>query len=128
MWNYGKRGSQKIGKLGEDIACKFLKERGFTIRERNYRENWGEIDVIAEKKGVLHFLEVKTEKTRVAVESTLYRPENKVDAKKIERLTRTIDTYMNNNKLDMEWQIDVVSVVLNVEEKHAKCDIIENVF
>lgn len=42
--------SQKIGELGENVACKFLMKHGFTILERNYTKKWGEIDVIALKK------------------------------------------------------------------------------
>jgi putative endonuclease len=128
MWNYGKRGSQKTGKLGEDIACKFLKKKGFAILERNYRENWGEIDIIAKKKGFLHFVEVKTEKHRESAGSSPHRPEDKVDTKKIARLAHAVDTYMDKKGLDTEWQIDVVSVVLDVEGKRAKCDLIEHVF
>ena len=52
--------SQKIGQLGEDIACKFLMKHGFSILERNYTKKWGEIDVIAEKGKKLYFVEVKS--------------------------------------------------------------------
>jgi len=38
----------KIGNLGEDIACRFLKKKGFKIVDRNYRKKWGEIDIIAQ--------------------------------------------------------------------------------
>ena len=41
--------SQKIGQLGEDIACKFLMKHEFSILERNYTKKWGEIDIIAIK-------------------------------------------------------------------------------
>ena len=51
---------QKIGNLGEDIGCKFLVKRGFSIKDRNYRKKWGEIDIVVEKDAVLHFIEVKT--------------------------------------------------------------------
>ena len=50
----------EIGRLGEDIACRFLKEKGFKVVERNYWKKWGEIDIVAEKEGVLRFIEVKT--------------------------------------------------------------------
>jgi len=47
-----------IGRLGEDIATGYLKNRGFHIITRNYRKKWGEIDIIAKKDNVLHFVEV----------------------------------------------------------------------
>ena len=40
----------KVGKIGEDIACKYLKDRGYKIIERNFRKTWGEIDIICLKK------------------------------------------------------------------------------
>jgi putative endonuclease len=128
MWNYGTKGSQKTGKLGEDIACTFLKKKGFSILERNYREDWGEIDIIAKKGGELHFIEVKTEKKSGAQNVGSHRPEEKVDARKITKLTRVIDTYLGRNGRGREWQIDIVSVVLDEEDKQAHCNIIENVF
>jgi Holliday junction resolvase-like predicted endonuclease len=51
---------KKIGNLGEEIAEMFLMKRGFSPMGRNYTRKWGEIDLIMEKKGKLHFVEVKT--------------------------------------------------------------------
>ena len=48
-----------VGEIGEEIACQFLERKGFKILERNYRKPWGEIDIIAEKDGVIRFVEVK---------------------------------------------------------------------
>lgn len=50
----------KKGKWGENIAAEFLQRRGYGIIERNYRCRSGEVDIIAEKSGVIHFVEVKT--------------------------------------------------------------------
>ena len=47
---------QNTGKLGEDIAAKYLGNKGYKILTRNYRKPWGEIDIIAEKKGTLVLL------------------------------------------------------------------------
>lgn len=51
---------QKIGDLGEGIACNYLRGKGFEIIERNYWKPWGEIDIVAEKQGITYFIEVKT--------------------------------------------------------------------
>ena len=40
----------KVGKIGEDIACRYLKDKGYKIIERNFRRKWGEIDIICFKK------------------------------------------------------------------------------
>ena len=54
--------NQQIGKLGEDLACKYLKENKYTIIERNFNCKQGEVDIIAYDtyRNELVFLEVKT--------------------------------------------------------------------
>lgn len=52
--------TQKIGSLGEELVVRFLMKRGFKILDRNYRRPWGELDVVAERKAVIHFIEVKS--------------------------------------------------------------------
>ncbi len=47
------------GKFFEDLACEYLKKKKFKILERNYRCPFGEIDIIAQRRGVLSFVEVK---------------------------------------------------------------------
>ena len=49
-----------LGKLGEEIACKYLQQEGYKIVYRNYRTRFAEIDIIAEKNNILSFIEVKT--------------------------------------------------------------------
>lgn len=49
-----------IGKYGEDVASKYLREKGYKIKVRNYRTFLGEIDIICEYKGNIIFVEVKT--------------------------------------------------------------------
>lgn len=51
---------QIIGDLGEGVVCNYLKNKGFCVIQRNYWKPWGEIDIIAKKGNILHFIEVKT--------------------------------------------------------------------
>src|SRR3989344_5717759 len=53
-------GKRKSGDIGENIACNFLKRRGFEILERNYSKKWGEIDIVTKRAGLIHFIEVKS--------------------------------------------------------------------
>ena len=53
---------KKTGQLGEDIAVSFLETQGYTILARNYRQRFGEIDIVAEDGDTLVFVEVKTRK------------------------------------------------------------------
>ena len=55
---------RKIGNLYEDKSCEVLKKEGYKILERNYRNRYGEIDIIAEKDLELVFIEVKYRKTQ----------------------------------------------------------------
>ena len=53
--------TRRLGIYGEDLACKYLQAKGYTILERNFRcRRFGEIDIVASKAGVLSFIEVKT--------------------------------------------------------------------
>ncbi len=58
-----KHSKKEIGVEGEEIAVKSLKRKGYKIVQRNYRCKLGEIDIIAERNGVLIFVEVKTKRT-----------------------------------------------------------------
>lgn len=51
---------RETGESGESMACRYLSDNGYTIIERNFKTPVGEVDIIAKKKGMLHFFEVKT--------------------------------------------------------------------
>jgi putative endonuclease len=56
--------SSARGRRGEEVAAASLEAEGWAILERNYRSRLGEVDIIAEREGILAFIEVKTwEKT-----------------------------------------------------------------
>ena len=127
--------TQKIGELGEGIACKYLSKRGYGIVERNFTLPVGEIDIIALKEGVIHFIEVKSinvprvTSNRSNIEQNLIRPEENMHPKKLERLYRTIMSYMSykNYSLKDKWQLDLLCIYLCPEEKWAKVKAVENI-
>lgn len=116
---------QKIGQLGEDIACKYLKKKGFVVVSRNFRRKWGEIDVIAKKGNTTHFFEVKTtsreNNSDVTRENDAYSPEDNIHPKKIERMLRAVQTYVAGEREDdeSEWQCDAIGIVMDVKNKKA---------
>lgn len=128
---------QEIGSLGEDIAAKYLENKGFSIITRNYRKKWGEIDIIAEKSQKLHFIEVKS----VSCENILklkqdvsrvtdgYRPEDNIHPQKLKRLARTIQSYLFEKypKTEPEWLFDAVTVKIDKQNKGARVKFIENI-
>ncbi|MBI2618060.1 YraN family protein [Candidatus Kaiserbacteria bacterium] len=132
MRNTNKKSNQEVGRVGEETACKFLVKQGFSVIGRNFWKKWGEIDIIAQNGDKLHFVEVKTvsrENIRDISRETLdeYRPEENVHPKKLERLSRTIQTYLLEKDYEGEWQFDVIAVFLDIERREAKCRYIENV-
>ena len=108
---------KELGFLAEGIARHYLIEKGYKILAANYKMNFGEIDIIAQKDDTVTFAEVK------AV-SNLYEgfePEFRVDYKKKNKLIKLATAYMLNKKLnERPWQIDIISVVFNSENKKAK--------
>jgi Holliday junction resolvase-like predicted endonuclease len=67
-----KTAKRQTGDIGEEVACKYLENKGFSVMERNYLRKWGEIDIIAQKdiNGAkrLYFIEVKTVSRESSVE------------------------------------------------------------
>ncbi len=111
---------QKIGKLGENIAERFLMKHGFSILETNYTKKWGEIDIVAEKEGKLYFCEVKSKSVisiqDVTHETNNYRPEDNMHPWKAKRFSRTIQTYLLDRNIpeSMEWEVDLIVVFLDI--------------
>ncbi len=125
---------QEIGALGEELASRFLVNKGFKIITRNYRKKFGEIDIICEKSKMLHFIEVKTVSRENLREVSLetaddFRPEDNVHSWKLKRLSRAIQVYLSEYKIgeETEWQFDVVTVLLDIKDKVAKINLLEDI-
>jgi len=122
--------TQKIGSMGENIACRFLMKQDFRILDRNYTKKWGEIDIIAEKKDILYFIEVKSITNKyVSCETDTYRPEENMHFWKIKRLLKTIKTYLLSKKIKkgVKWQFDLLIIYLDLKNKKAKIKKIEDI-
>jgi putative endonuclease len=125
--------SQKIGQLGEDVACKFLMKHQFSILERNYTKKWGEIDIIAQKDNKLYFIEVKSVSCETLPDFKndnpfIKRPEENMHPWKIKRLAKTVQTYLIHKRIgNTPWQFDVLLVYLNIKSRTARVKIIANI-
>ena len=95
--------SRTKGNLAEDSACGFLIDNGFSIIERNFYSRFGEIDIIATKDEVLHFIEVKS---GLDYESAIQN----ITPSKLNKLIKTLNVYMKKNGLDVDFMIDAVIV------------------
>jgi putative endonuclease len=124
--------SSNIGKTGEDIACRYLKQKGHRIVDRNFRMKFGEIDVVSEKDRTVYFTEVKTFSGQGAGPKSVgmsHRPEENVDVWKIKKLSRVVQVYLSEKyrNPDTEWEFLVVAIVLDIEKKTAHVKVIQDV-
>lgn len=122
--------SQKIGELGEDIACNYLEEHCFSVLERNYTKKWGEIDIIAEKNKMIYFIEVKSKSVSSLdfVLDQTNRPEDNMHPWKLRRLSKTVQTYLIQKRIgNTPWQFDLLVVYLDLEKRKARVRKIENI-
>jgi putative endonuclease len=110
-----------LGKEGEDRAARFLAGRGYTILERNYRTQSGEIDLIALHRGEVVFVEVKTRTS-----DAYGAPELAVNPQKQRRMIRTALGYIKYKKLhQMPCRFDVVAITAAAGQE---LELIENAF
>jgi len=114
---------QFLGKEGEKRALDFLLRNGYSIHDTNYRTPLGEIDIVAEKKGIVVFIEVKTR-----IGDKKGKPYEAITYHKIRHLKRAIQFYlMSKNKKRNPLRIDVISIELNTDKSIKKLQHFENV-
>ena len=98
--------SRAKGNIAEDKAVLFLEERGYFIVQRNFYSRFGEIDIIASRSDVLHFVEVKSgEDYELAVQN--------ITPSKLRKLIKTVDVYLKKNALEVDYMLDAVIVTPN---------------
>ena len=118
-----------IGNIGEDIACTWLVKRDFLIIDRNYNKKWGEIDIVAAKDKIIHFIEVKSVTIKENEATRGHRPEENVHELKVRRLKRVIQTYLLEKKLGLgaEFKFHVVVVYMNSSTRRARINFLEDI-
>ncbi len=113
---------QEVGKLGEKLAQKFLKKKGYHIRETNFRCREGEIDFVAQQKDYLVFVEVRTKSNL-----DFGTPEESITQSKKEKLIASALTYISTHQnLPSLWRIDVVAIEVDQKGKSKRIELIEN--
>lgn len=94
-------------RTGEDAAARFLQKKGFRILARNWRIRMGELDIVAMKKRLIVFVEVKTR-----VRDLVLLPEDSVGWQKQNRIKRLAEAFLAYGKHDFEsCRFDVISVI-----------------
>lgn len=114
---------QQLGKRGEDLAKRHLERSGYSILQANYRAKAGEIDLVAEKGGVLVFVEV-----RARTGDALGSPEESITPQKRSHLVAAAQEYLQVNQAEgREWRIDLVAVEFNRGGRLERLELLENV-
>lgn len=107
-----RRYCKMVGNSGEEFAARILEDEGYMILERNFRTRIGEIDIIASKDGVVHFIEVKT---RTSDEYGC--PADAVTESKQNTIRRSAEIYMSRRRLMWKaYSLDVAEVTFNLIE------------
>jgi putative endonuclease len=113
---------QQLGKKGEALAAWYLRACGYRILAYNYRNNLGEIDIIAKERGTLVFVEVKTRR-----DDRYGPPKAAVTAKKQEKLSKAALCYLKETgQMGCSARFDVVSV--RTSSMPPRIELIRNAF
>lgn len=111
--------SYLTGKLGEEIAAKYLVKKGYKLTDASFRSRYGEIDLVVRKGRTVVFVEVKTRKNKGFAAAF----EN-VDRHKIEKIKKTAAAWMEKYDQNFNYRFDVIEVYTeNMTVNH-----IENAF
>lgn len=95
------------GTIGEELGTGYLSQQGYQVLARNWRHAHWEVDIIATKDTVLHFMEIKTRRTK-----NFGHPEETVGRKKVQNLINAAEQYLF---LHPEWQriqFNILSILI----------------
>ncbi len=112
----------RTGNQGELMAARHLAEKGFAIRHQNWRHSYWEVDIIASKGPVLHFIEVKTRRTR-----KFGNPEESVSRQKIRHLINAAEEYLYQHPEWKRIQFDVLAISI-IKNEAVEYFLIEDVY
>ena len=103
----------ELGKWGGELAAKYLEQKGYVIRDRDWRQGKLDLDIVAvaDDGETVVFVEVKARKT-----NAFGQPEQAVDAKKIKRLARAADSYVKSLGVSAPLRFDIVSIIGDQKE------------
>lgn len=124
--------TNQTGAYGEEIAVRFMENKGFLVLERNFTKKWGEIDIITLKGATIHFVEVKTvsHETKAELAQCKYagiRPEENLTLEKYRKLARTIESWIAAEGYKGHYQLDLVAVHVVPHETYAQVEYFENI-
>ena len=117
---------ENIGKIGEQMVADFLKSKGYLITAQNYHSRFGEIDIVAESREYVLFVEVKTRR-----KDSMTTPSEAVDKKKQKKIVLTAYDFLSKLRLSINYRFDVAEVTYEITgdgELKANLNYIKNAF
>ena len=112
----------EVGKIGEEIAKKFLEKQGYKIIEQNYKTKYAEIDLVVQNKKCLVFVEVRTK-----VGENFGTPEETINKKKMRKLLGNATAYASIKKWNGSSRIDAICIVLKPDYSIERLNHYENI-
>ena len=100
---------RRIGNLGERAAVRLLRRKGYRILKKNYTTLGAEIDIIARRKDITAFVEVKTRNVKYLGYKEA-RPGSSVNAEKQRKIIKAASYYASHNPSDTRLRLDVIEV------------------
>lgn len=117
--------NRERGKKGEEIAKHFLEKNGYKLIGQNFKNRFGEIDLVATNKGKIIFIEVK-----LKIGDSFGSPEEMINSKKLFQVQKTAWSFLNQNpKIAQKYQtyrIDAVCIVLGEGDRVLRISHYEN--
>lgn len=116
--------NKAIGNYGESLAYSYLKKKGYCILKQNYRNRFGEIDLICKEDNIIVFVEVKSRY------SSLYgSPLESVTYSKQKQIINLCKFYITLNKLHQyNCRFDVIEIILNTKDNSFLINHIEDAY
>ena len=131
----GPMNNKELGALGEKVATSYLKNKGYKILDQNYFSKFafsplrGEIDIVAKKEDIIIFIEVKALINNKQNLTLPVAPEEKVNFWKQKKIIKIAESWLMKNKISFnsKWQIDVISIIFDFDNKKAKIRHFKNI-
>ena len=118
------KNTKQIGDAGEEFVCRYLQRKGYKIAERNFRIRVAEVDIIASKKDLLVFVEVKMRK-----DDTFSKAFEAVNGAKQRKIRMAAEAYLAKaENRDKNARFDVAEVYGTLESKKLKLNYLANAF
>ena len=111
--------TQVLGEKGEDEAVLWLKKQGYKIVDRNVANKYGEIDIVAKKKGIVYFFEVKAGKS-----GSLFNPAENLTEAKIRKFLISVEHYVFLNRIK-EYRVQGIVVLLGLKSEVVNIQILD---